>query len=229
MASLRGTIEVQERRTRPRRLRFDSSHDATDYNPYRRKRLHFVKAGSVDDDWDIIYPSTGREKGRHSSVVVQHAEPELVVEEAHKEEQNHVKDHGQHAEGIPHDGQQQSSPINEDRYTLRRSRLRLGKDKRISRPSDEENLEKVLNKSIKDNKSLATQSRLTTLALSACPFGLASNRDIKAPLAAIGASSITNGPLVKLARKERISILRYGREKDSEDCNHVKCRSADFS
>ena len=146
-----GNVEAGKHRARPEKPQLDSSDDATDYNPYRRKRVKFVWKES-DSNRYTIYPSTDREKGRRSSVVVQHAEPELAVEEAHKEEQNHVKDHGQHAEGIPHEGQQQSSPINGDRYTPRRSRLRLGKDKRISRPSDEENLEKFLHKSIKDNK-----------------------------------------------------------------------------
>lgn len=204
-------IAREERRQhRLRALRYNLYHDEINYNPYRRKRTTGLRVHSGRTDlesptaqgssWDLV---------------------QLAVEEARKAEQNYLKDHGQHTQGIQSDGQHQWSPAN----TPRGIRLQFLKERRTFKPSDEENLEKVLHNSIKDNKHLAAQPGLTGLARLAHSFGLAINRDIKAPLAAIGVSSIINGPLVKVARKERISILRYGRGSNLDDCNIVKCRS----
>ena len=194
-------------------------HHASDDNPYRRNRFASVRRPSGDIDLENptaqrslrsigFQLSDGRED-RHSSTVFQHAESHLAAEGVHQE-QDPVQDHGQHADQIRSFGPPQRTLTGS---THRFARLHFGKN----RPRDEEDLEKVLHNSIKHNKPLSAQSGLTGLARLARSFGLTINRDIKAPLAAIGVSSITIGPLLKLARKEKISIFRYGRESNSRN------------
>ena len=225
-ANLQPSIEIEERSGRP-----NSYHHAPDYNPFRRVSPSRGRSGSIDledpgaqrSTRHFLVPNTDGGQDRLSGSAFQHVESELAVGEAQKEEQDYGKDHERHPEIFQLDGQPQSSTTNEERYTPTRRPLYLMKDEGASIPNDEENPGGFLHSSTKNSQTFPGQSGLTRLARWACSFGLDLIHDIKAPLAEIGASSITNGPLVKMARKERISILRYGHESGSKDCNPLKC------
>ena len=187
-ANLGPSIEIEERSGRP-----GSYHHAPDYNPFRRVSPSRGRSGSIDlerpgtqrSTRHLVVPNMNGGQDRLSGSAFQHVESELAVGEAHMQEQDYGRNHGQRPEISQLDG----------RSTRRRR--------------DEENPGKVLHDSIKDSNTLRAQNRFTGLARWACSFGFGFNHDIKVPLAAIGASSIMNGPLVKVARQESISVFRY--------------------
>ena len=229
--SPKAQVENEEHRHGPRNLDYDSYHP-TNYNPFRRNRTADLRDDANRDDLEgppaqrssghLVPSRKDSEEARQSRDLFPRAKSGLAVLETRKEGQSYAADYEQHTQGTLPDIQQQ---LNSYTYDPVRKRVHLMRRRGIFRPSDEENLEEVLHNSIKNNKPLATQTGLTGLARIAHSFGLAIDRDIKAPLAEIGVSSIINGPLLKSARKESISIIRYGRESDSNDGNIVKCRS----